>query len=359
MPFSRRNFLKFAALGASSPLWSKGLARLGLQSGGDLIDIWKEKYSAGARLGRVLATLPLRMHPDADSAEVGKKYPDNLVEIVREVIGRGPALDPHNHRWFETPEGYLWAPYVFPMDFHVQTPLDSIPNGKVWVEVSVPWVEGHVSPDANSPVFNVQPNNPATMYYASNYPATKVVKDNAGRAWYFLDELAAPIYARAEGLRVITPEEVAPISPDVEDKLIVVHLGRNVQTLTALENGKEAYYAVISSGGKKADTGEWSTPLGEHPIWRKRIGLRMSGGTQDTGYDLIGVGWTCLFTGHGEAIHSTYWHNDYGIPKSHGCINASPEDAKWLFRWTAPAVDYPQGDREIGMPGGTRVKVIE
>jgi lipoprotein-anchoring transpeptidase ErfK/SrfK len=358
MPLSRRNFLKLTALGASSPLWPRIPEGLEWQSGGDLIDQWKEKYSPGARLGRVLATIPLRMRPDADSAEISKKYPDNLVEILREVVGRGPDYSPHNHRWFETPEGYLWAPYVFPMEFQTQTPLESIPGGKVWVEVSVPWVEGHVAPDAGSPVFPVQPNNPATMYYASIYPATKVVKDGDGRAWYFLDELAAPMYARAEGLRVISADEIAPISPDVDDKLIVVTLNKNLQTLSALENGKEVYYAVISSGGKDSETGEWTTPVGEHPIWRKRLGMRMSGGTQETGYDLIGVGWTSLFSGHGEAVHSTYWHNDFGIPKSHGCINARPDDAKWLFRWTNPVVEYPLGDLIVGMPGGTRVKVI-
>jgi lipoprotein-anchoring transpeptidase ErfK/SrfK len=359
MKISRRKFLQIAALGASSPLWSKALAGLGLQSGEDLIDIWKEKYAAGTRLGRVLGTLPLRSRPGADSAEVGKKYQDNLVEIVREVIGRGPAYSPHNHRWFETPEGYLWAPYVFPMDFYTQTPLTAIPDGKVWVEVTVPWVQGRIAPNEYSPLFKLQPGNrPTTLYYASIYPATKTVTDDKGQVWYFLDELEAPMYARAEGLRPITAEEIAPISPEVDDKLIIVTLNRNVQTLTALEYGKEVYYAVISSGGKKADSDVWTTPVGEHPIWRKRIGMRMGGGDSESGFDLVGVGWTSLFSGNGEAVHSTYWHNDFGIPKSHGCVNARPEDAKWIFRWTTPTVEYPLGDKEISMPGGTRVKVV-
>jgi len=43
-------------------------------------------------------------------------------------------------------------------------------------------------------------------------------------------------------------------------------------------------------------------------------------------------------------LHSTYWHNDYGTPKSHGCLNLRPEDAQWLFRWTAPVVPYAPGD---------------
>jgi lipoprotein-anchoring transpeptidase ErfK/SrfK len=356
---SRRKFLQLAALGAGYELFPKTTLGLWKQSDIDQIDQWKQTYSNGTRLGRVLATLPLRNRPDAEAAEVGKKYQDTIVTILREVVGRGPATSPHNHRWFETPDGYLWAPYVFPQEFQIQTPLASIPNGKVWVEVTVPWVQGHVAPDESSPVYLLQPGDrPATLFSASIYPAKKVVQDGQGRAWYFLDELSAPMYARAEGLRVITAEETTPISPDVEDKQIVVDLSGNLLTLSARENGKEVYYAVISSGGRDPDTGQWSTPVGEHPIYRKRIGLRMGGGDLETGYDLVGVGWTCLFSGHGEAIHSTYWHNDFGIPKSHGCVNARPEDAKWIFRWTTPAAPYPGGDVEKPMPGGTRVKVV-
>ena len=245
------------------------------------------------------------------------------------------------------------------MDFQIQTPLTEIPDGKVWVEVTVPWVQGRIAPRDDAPLFKLQPGErPTTLYHSSIYPAIKTATDDKGRVWYFLDELEAPMWARAEGLRVITPEEVAPISPEVDDKLIVVTLNRNEQYLAAYENGKEVYYAVISSGGKKLDTDTWSTPVGEHPIWRKRIGMRMGGGDSESGFDLVGVGWTCLFSGNGEAIHSTHWHNDFGIPKSHGCVNARPADAKWIFRWTAPAVDYPQGDKEVSMPGGTRVKVV-
>jgi lipoprotein-anchoring transpeptidase ErfK/SrfK len=359
MKLSRRKFLQLTALGAGYELLPKKAFGFRLQTGVDSLDEWKKTYSNGTRLGRVLATLPLLKRPDAESEKVGKKYQDAIVTIVREVVGKGPAADPHNHRWFETPDGYLWAPYVFPQEFQIQTPLNSIPDGKVWVEVSVPWLQGHVAPDINSPSYLLQPySRPATLYNAAIFPATKAVTDSGGRVWYFLDELAAPMYARAEGLRVITAEETAPISPNVEDKQIVVDLTGNLLTLSARENGKEVYYAVISSGGHDPDTGQWTTPVGEHPIYRKRIGLRMGGGDLTTGYDLVGVGWTCLFTGHGEAIHSTYWHNDFGIPKSHGCVNARPEDAKWIFRWTTPAAPYPAGDVEKPMPGGTRVKVI-
>jgi lipoprotein-anchoring transpeptidase ErfK/SrfK len=356
---SRRDFLKIGALGAGLSVAPqvRGLARL--QGAVDQLDLWKQQYANGTRLGRLLATLTLRTHPDADAPSISKLYPDALVEILREVVGRGPSADPHNHRWFETPDGYLWAPYVFPMDFQIQEPTDTIPDGKVWAEVSVPWLVGHTEPSESSPAALLQPGNrEATLYYASIYPVTKTVKDDAGRTWYFLDELALPMYARAEGLRLITAEEVAPISPEVENKLIVVDLTRPTKTLAALENGKEVFFTYISCGGINKEEHKSATPPGDHPIWRKRIGLRMGGGDIDTGYDLPGVGWACIFTGHGEAIHSTYWHNDFGIPKSHGCVNTRPQDAQWLFRWTSPVVDYPSGDRTIQGKGGTIVRVL-
>jgi lipoprotein-anchoring transpeptidase ErfK/SrfK len=40
----------------------------------------------------------------------------------------------------------------------------------------------------------------------------------------------------------------------------------------------------------------------------------------------------------GTAIHGTYWHNDFGRPRSHGCVNVPNEIAKWVYRWTTPAV---------------------
>lgn len=166
------------------------------------------------------------------------------------------------------------------------------------------------------------------------------------------------MYARAEGLRLITAEEVAPISPEVENKLIVVDLTRSTKTLSALEDGKEVFFTYISCGGINEEEHKSATPPGDHPIWRKRIGLRMGGGDINTGYDLPGVGWVCLFSGNGEAIHSTYWHNDFGIPKSHGCVNTRPQDAQWLFRWTSPVVDYPSGDWTAQGKGGTTVRVL-
>ncbi len=43
-----------------------------------------------------------------------------------------------------------------------------------------------------------------------------------------------------------------------------------------------------------------------------------------------------MFFDRGYGIHGTYWHDRFGTPKSHGCVNVSLNDARWLFDFTGP-----------------------
>ena len=74
------------------------------------------------------------------------------------------------------------------------------------------------------------------------------------------------------------------------------------------------------------------------------------------GYDLPGVPWNSYITESGIAIHGTYWHNYYGRPRSHGCINLTPQAAKWVFLWTMPFV--PPDEVKIYEDTGTFVEII-
>ena len=58
-----------------------------------------------------------------------------------------------------------------------------------------------------------------------------------------------------------------------------------------------------------------------------------------SGFDLPGVPWVLYITKSGISFHGTYWHNDFGRPKSHGCINMTNADAKWLFDWATPTIE--------------------
>jgi lipoprotein-anchoring transpeptidase ErfK/SrfK len=84
----------------------------------------------------------------------------------------------------------------------------------------------------------------------------------------------------------------------------------------------------------------------------------MSGGDGVSSYyDLPGVPWTTYINNNGVSFHGTYWHNDYGAPHSHGCINLPIEQAKWLYRWTTPVV--PAEKRQVYQPGeGSRVYIF-
>jgi hypothetical protein len=87
----------------------------------------------------------------------------------------------------------------------------------------------------------------------------------------------------------------------------------------------------------------------------------MANTSEESSYDLPGISWTTLFVGTGVAIHGTTAHNDFGFPRSHGCVNCRPEDARWIFRWCQPEVALEPGDVQWSdwVTGSTHVVVKE
>lgn len=109
------------------------------------------------------------------------------------------------------------------------------------------------------------------------------------------------------------------------------------QKLYAHEGDRIVYEFLVSSG-------KWApTPEGEFRIWIKLRYTKMSGGSKanNTYYYLPNVPYTQYFY-KGFGLHGTYWHNNFGHPMSHGCVNLSTPDAEKLFYWTSPSV--PQGE---------------
>lgn len=90
--------------------------------------------------------------------------------------------------------------------------------------------------------------------------------------------------------------------------------------------GDRPVRAVIVSTGKLAT----STPTGEFTIQSKHRIARMQGDD----YDIDDVPYTMYYSGN-YAIHGAYWHNNFGIPVSHGCINVAEDHARWLFDWAS------------------------
>lgn len=118
--------------------------------------------------------------------------------------------------------------------------------------------------------------------------------------------------------------------PEAEKR---IYVDLSTQTLSAYQGDSLFMRALVS-------TGKWGrTPTGEFTVWSKFRATRMSGGSGNDYYDLPNVPYTMFFSGSGVAasrgfaLHGAYWHNNFGHPMSHGCVNLRTVDAQKLFNW--------------------------
>ena len=356
---SRRGFLKMAGFSAAAV----AATRFG-------IPLQQTGFPIGQPLGRVVWWgSELKRRPSLDSETIRALKEDDVLPWLRSIVGSHYEV---NQTWVETPEGYVWAPHFQPVVNTPNSPIDQLPASSLgqgmWAEVTIPYVDIFLdNPPARSPwmqnKLEVTPG--PRLYYSQVVWVDQIETNSSGVVLYRVNEpygTYGDIYwAAGEAFRPVTQDEIVPINPDVENKRIVIDVGR--QQMHCYEGSTEVYFSRVSTGalydylGNKVDA--WATPFGTHPIWRKLMSLHMSGGTTGGGWDLPGVAWTTLFVGSGVAIHSTFWHNNYGVPMSRGCVNVRPDDAKWVFRWTQPVVPYDPGDVTVALPGGTVIEVVE
>lgn len=368
LPYSRRDFLKFAGAGIGAlvipPFKVSEKSRLSLP-----------EFPDSERLGRVAGgRLEVHARPDPSSASVGVLYDDAVVPWIREVVGEKPTWTFSNQKWVEIPDGYVYGAYLQPVRNEKNQPVQSLPQNSIgpgmWMEVTVPYVDIQLERGASSNSWvsaRLDEGLPLRLYYSQVFWVDQIKTTEDGQVMYHINPNfyggVDMMWAPAEALRPITEEDISPINPDAENKRVVVDLLH--QTLSCFEGNAEVYYCRISTGAKFDMYGNvvdhWSTPIGKYKVSRKYVSLQMSGGTTGAGYDLPGIGWTCIFATGGVAIHSTFWHNNFGDPMSHGCVNMTPEDARWVFRWLLPTVQYDPGMVDITLTGDATsiVEVIE
>ncbi|MGD8608655.1 MAG: L,D-transpeptidase [Myxococcales bacterium] len=144
-----------------------------------------------------------------------------------------------------------------------------------------------------------------------------------GGGWMRLSDLA-----RAE--RTEPPEGVGPhdrwVDVDVEQQVLVAY------------EGETPMFATLVSTGR--DTKQSKTPMGTFPIWVKLDYTDMDDLERtdvDKNYSIQDVPWVQFFKGS-YGFHAAFWHDDFGRRRSHGCINLSPADARYLFQFTQPAL---------------------
>jgi lipoprotein-anchoring transpeptidase ErfK/SrfK len=361
---SRREFLQLAGVGFGGLALNPLRSRFALQ-----------EFPQHERLGRVaVGKVELKAQPDVSSQTLGVLYEDAVLPWLREIAAKNVNFNYINQRWVETPDGYLYSSNVQPVRNILNQPVNELHQTQIgngmWVEVTVPYTDVRLqtTPTSNSWVeARIDQGLPVRLYYGMVFWVDQLKVDDQDKTWYRVNPNyyggVDMLWAPAEAFRPITKDEITPINPSEEEKRIVVDIIQ--QSLSCFEGKREVYYCRVSTGAKFDMYGnavdKWATPIGQHRVARKYLTLQMSGGTTGASYDLPGIGWTTIFVTGGVAFHSTFWHNDYGVPRSHGCVNLTPQDAKWIFRWTAPSVSYDTGMIDVSQTGeaSTRVDVVE
>lgn len=279
-------------------------------------------------LGRAIYGTVIRATPSLKGKVVKKVKQNEVIDLLGQTAIDGGGYNPV---WYKTEDGYVHSAFILPSLDEVNEPVDTVDEKGFWAELTVPMSAVRSAPNAKA-------GKRYNAYTGMTFKVIAVEKDGAGKSWYRLEEdnwsyTKAATYLDATHLRPLTQDDFAPLSTDVpaEEKHIEISLKK--QTAIAFEGDKQVRSMRIASGMAGHDT-----PIGQHYIYVKTPGQRMFGGAAaDTGnYDLPAIPWVSYFTSYGVSFHGTYWHNDYGRPRSHGCANVAIADAHWIFRWANP-----------------------
>lgn len=303
-----------------------------------------------------ISQIKVYREPSYQSDSVGNIERDVLFNIQERLISPyGPQFNP---RWVQIPEGYVHTAYLQPVKHQPQLINYTIPEGGQLAEITVPATQSM----RNSKFYGWQPLY--RLYYQSTHWVTDIGRGPDGGMWYELtdDLLKVPYWIQATHARFVSAEELSPLSVDVppHEKRVVVSIEH--QSATAYEGDKIVLHTEVATGIPNllptSNGISTATPRGRFNIHLKSPVRHMGDGrlTDDIeAYELPGVPWVSFFVDTGVAFHGTYWHDNYGNEMSHGCVNMRPEEAKWLYRWLTPTIEFGQWHR-AGL--GTLVEVI-
>lgn len=288
--------------------------------------------------------------PNAKAKRAKLYWQDLVVSITNTAIGDDESA--YNRVWYQVEDGgYVYSGSIQPVRTILNTPQE-IPTRGALGEISVPYTDAYLEA-------NLKADLVYRLYYETIHWVTRAVKAADGSMWYSLldDKFEQYYYVPAGYIRLLSKEELTPLSPDVPSENKRFELRLDDQLLVAYENNKIVFATRVSTGGKRT-SGKYTTPVGDFITFHKRPTRHMAAGDiASNGFDLPGVPWVLYITESGISFHGTYWHNDYGHPHSHGCINMTPQAAKWLYRWTLPAVP-PEKPLVYGHVG-TQVQITE
>lgn len=358
MSISRRQFLHSSALLSSvlgiphpqidAPFGRSANPDIGVVAGADYVGYFRTPSTSER-----ISSYPYGYTGEIYETVRGEPYSDTLPSVY----------------WHRTDEGYAHSSYFVRCRERVNLPVASIPLGYIGDNrmlgmITVAKAYRYTRPTVTSWSMGW----PYILFFGQVHWFTETAYDERGRVWYRLQddyELGLESWVPSQFVQPITDDEFSPIAPGEEKWLVI---DRRRQIIEAYQGEFAAGNIVLSApcrtGGILADPAggyrDFTTPRGVYFVEGKAPSRRMVGwDTVNYPYDLPGVPWTTYFVSSGIAIHGVWWHRNFGVPGSHGCVNVHPAIAKWLFRWTEPYC--PPGLFYLNNPDpgrGTPVEVI-
>jgi hypothetical protein len=234
---------------------------------------------------------------------------------------------------------------------YIQEPVSEISKGGQLAEVTVPYTDARWEPGNTQKVAY-------RFYYETTHWVIGLTYASDGSPWYRIldDKWDLLLFTPAHHVRLIPDSELTPLSPHVPPEAKTILVRTQDQVVVAYEFDRPVFTARAATGAEFSN-GKFYTPLGRHKTFHKRPSRHMAAGNLAyNGFDLPGIPWVCYITERGIAFHGTYWHNDYGRPRSHGCINLTSQAAKWIYRWTLPVV--PANEQKAYDESATRVDIL-
>jgi hypothetical protein len=336
-PLSRRDFVKLGALALAS-VAARPFQELEPYS-------WKN-----IGLGRVTVEfIYIYERPSFQSPRIGQLCRDQLVRIEGE-----------NQSWYQIARGYIHRAYIQRVEGqHTNPTLNTIPEQGILGEVTSPYITSYCYSRTEGW------RTLYRLYYKSVHWLTGLAEGPNRLQCYRITDyrLYTDYFAPTFYICPIPSTAYMPLSTSVPPEAKRIEISIDTQTLTAYEGDIPALCTHISSGVKNRpnmskDEIPTETPRGSFRIRLKMPSRHMGDGhltSQIGAYELPGVPWTMVFHETGVALHGTYWHNNFGVRMSHGCVNLKNEDALWLFRWTTPVFDPTNW---FVMGAGTLVQIL-
>ncbi len=187
------------------------------------------------------------------------------------------------------------------------------------------WLLRHVRP-SSAPGLDQDPNNPFLYRYTRVSLYSFVEID--GFRWY---QIGINQWVHQFNVAKIVPIE----KPEGVETSKWVSIDLYEQVLIAYEDEKPVFSTLISSG-----LPQWSTNEGLFNVYVRYERTLMSGAYDKPDfYYLEEVPYTMYFDGD-IGLHGTYWHDGFGYRQSHGCVNLSITDARWLYGWSSDTRDF-------------------